>query len=157
MNTPAKAALVGLVATGVVVTSAALVASDPSAPPARADGLVRFADCDALRDWYVDHSLDQVGPYGWGGRAIPLAMEDMGRAASDASSEKAVAGSATGTNTQETDVDEADAAKTDGRLVVRVVQGRHLVVTDVTGTEPRQLADYRLPVSAYVDSLLLVG
>ena len=41
--------------------------SDPSAPPARADALVRFADCDALRAWYVDHTIDQVGPWGWGG------------------------------------------------------------------------------------------
>ena len=72
-------------------------------------------------------------------------------------SEKAVSNGPTGTNTQEADVDEPDVAKTDGRLVVRVRDGRRLVVTDVTGSEPRQLADWRLPLSAYADSLLLVG
>ena len=50
---------------------------------------------------------------------------------------------ATGTNTQEAEVDEPDVAKTDGRLVVRLQDGRRLVVTDVTGDEPRELADWR--------------
>ena len=82
MDTPAKAALGGglistlaiggMVAAGVLATSAAVVVSDPTAPPARADGLVRFADCDSLRSWYVDHTIDEVGPWGWGGQAVPM-------------------------------------------------------------------------------------
>jgi len=85
------------------------------------------------------------------------ATEDMGRMSSSASSGKAVTNGPTGTNTQESDVDEPDVAKTDGRIVVRVQNGQRLVVTDVTGVEPRQLADWRLPLSAYAESLLLVG
>ncbi len=168
MDTPAKAALGGgllstlaiggMLAAGVLATSAALVTTDPSAAPARADGLVRFADCDALRDWYVDHTVDEVGPWGWGGRMVPMmAAEDLARTPGNAMPDTAVGNGATGTNTQETDVDEPDLAKTDGRLVVRVRDGQRLVVTDVTGSEPRQLADWRLPEAAYADSLLLVG
>ncbi|WP_027859977.1 beta-propeller domain-containing protein [Marmoricola sp. URHB0036] len=168
MDTPARAALGGalistlaiggMVAAGVLATSAALVASDPVAPPAHADGLVRFADCDSLRDWYVQHTLDRVGPYGWGGDNVPMMTEDLARMpSSDSAAKGAVSNGPTGTNTQETDVDEPDIAKTDGRLVVRVRDGRRLVVTEVTGGAPRQLSDWRLPPSTYADSLLLVG
>ena len=45
---------------------------------------------------------------------------------------------------QEPDVDEGDVAKTDGRLVVRLT-GQDLVVTDVSGTAPRELSRLRLP------------
>src|ERR1700712_517306 len=167
MDTPAKAALGGglistlaiggLVAAGVLATSTARVAADPAASPAREDGLVRFADCDSLRTWYVEHTLAEVGPYGWGGQVVPMMTEDMARTPASSTSGTAVTNGPTGTNTQEADVDEPDVAKTDGRLVVRVQDGRRLVVTDVTGTEPRELADWQLPVTAYADSLLLVG
>src|SRR3954452_9747753 len=91
MDTPVKAALGGglistlaiggMVAAGVLAASAALVVSDPSASPARADGLTRFADCEALREWYVDHTVDEVGAYGWGRRMVPMmAREDGARA-----------------------------------------------------------------------------
>ena len=167
MDTPARAALGGalistlaiggMVAAGVLATSAALVASDPVAPAAHADGLVRFADCDSLRDWYVEHTVDQVGPWGWGGRNVPMMTEDLSRMPSSGTAEGAVGNGPTGTNTQEADVDEPDVAKTDGRLVVRVREGRRLVVTDVTGSTPHQLADWQLPPAAYVDSLVFVG
>ena len=42
--------------------------------------------------------------------------------------DKAVSNGATGTNTQEAEVDEPDVAKTDGRIVVRLQDGRALVV-----------------------------
>ncbi len=154
MDTPAKAALGGglistlaiggMVAAGVLASSAALVVSDPSAPPASANGLVRFSDCDSLRDWYVDHTLDQVGPWGWGGRMVPMMLSDTSaRAAQEATPDKAVSNGATGTNTQEAEVDEPDVAKTDGRIVVQLRDGRRLVVTDVSGSDPRELASWR--------------
>src|SRR4051794_35596498 len=170
MDTPAKAviggslittlAIGGMVAAGLLATSAALVVADPVAPPASADGLVRFQDCEALRDWYVDHSVDEVGPWGWGGgRMGPMMAKDLARSegVAPSSTDAAVANGSTGTNTQEVDVDEPDVAKTDGRVVVRLVGGRRLVVTDVTGSAPRELADWRLPASAYAQELLLVG
>ena len=168
MDTPAKAALGGglistlaiggMVAAGVLATSATVVLTDPAAPPAGAAGLAPFGDCDSLLDWYVDHSLDEVGPWGWGGRVWPMLAEDQSARESvdSATPSDGVSNGSTGTNTQEADVDEPDVAKTDGRIVVRLQDGRRLVVTDVTGDEPRELADWRLPGTAYADGLLLV-
>ena len=168
MDTPAKAALGGglistlaiggMVAAGVLATSATVVLTDPTAPPAGAAGLVPFDDCDSLLDWYVDHSLDEVGPWGWGGRMWPMMAEGQAARESVGSStaDDAVSNGPTGTNTQEAGIDEPDVAKTDGRIVVRLRDGHRLVVTDVTGDEPRELADWRLPGAAYADGLLLV-
>ena len=168
MDTPAKAALGGglistlaiggMVAAGVLATSATVVLTDPTAPPAGAAGLVPFDDCDSLLDWYVDHSLDEVGPWGWGGRMWPMMAEGQAARESVGSStaDDAVSNGPTGTNTQEAGIDEPDVAKTDGRIVVRLQDGHRLVVTDVTGNEPRELADWRLPGAAYADGLLLV-
>ncbi|MGQ0467574.1 MAG: beta-propeller domain-containing protein [Sporichthyaceae bacterium] len=50
--------------------------------------------------------------------------------------DRAVGTSATGTNVQEQGVDEADLAKTDGKILVTVVRGA-LQVVDVSGTTPR--------------------
>jgi hypothetical protein len=152
-------AIGGMVAAGVTVG----VVADPVAPPARAaDGLTTFADCDALKGWYVDHTIDQVGAYGWGGRWITMRegapMTDLAGAAGRTDSAKAgVANGATGTNTQEAGVDEPDVAKTNGRIVVRLLDSRRLVITDVTGSSAREVADWPLPRGSFVDGLLLVG
>lgn len=168
MDTPAKAALGGglistlaigsMVAAGVLATSATVVVTDPGAPPAGAAGLTPFEDCDSLLDWHVDHSLDEVGPWGWGGHVWPMIAEDQAARESVGAAipDDAVSNGPTGTNTQEADVDEPDIAKTDGRIVVRLQDGRRLVVTDVTGDEPREIADWRLPGSTYAEELLLV-
>ena len=149
-------AIGGMVTVGVVV--------DPSAPPARAaEGLITFEDCDALREWYVDHTIEQVGPYGWnsgrwvGARESAPATDVSGAAKSMDSSRSAVANGATGTNTQEAGVDEPDVAKTDGRIVVRLQDNQRVVITDVSGSSAREIADWRIPDPSYVDGLLLVG
>ena len=72
MESPSKSVFGGGLITafvlGGLVSAAVLV--DPGAPPARAsDGLTPFDSCAELQSWYVDHTIDQVGPYGWGGRA----------------------------------------------------------------------------------------
>jgi hypothetical protein len=165
MQTPAKTAIGGslisaLAIGGIVLTG---VVADPGAPAARAaTGLSTFESCDALQSWYVDHTLDQVGPYGWGGGARTLYREDApvpaqteGRAADPAAGSE-VANGSTGTNTQEVGVDEPDVAKTDGRLVVRLVDSRRLVITDVSGSTPREVSDWRIPEGGYADGLLLV-
>ena len=167
METLAKALAVGgMVTAGVLVSSAAVVVTDPTAPPASAAGLERFSSCESLRQWYVDHTVRDVGPWGWGGPAIPmyaeggaLARESSGTVSDKAASSPggAVTNGDTGTNTQEVGVDEPDVAKTDGRIVVRLRDGQRLVVTDVTGSTPRELADWRLPPGVYADELLLVG
>jgi uncharacterized secreted protein with C-terminal beta-propeller domain len=161
----------GLVAAGLLATTATLVVTDPLAPRADADSLSRFDSCASLLDWYVSHSVDEVGPYGWDGPAIYLAdgrrgpLDAVSGVAPEASagtvdsatSSDARSSSSTGTNTQEADVDEPDLAKTDGRRVVRLVDQRTLVVTDVTGAEPRELGRMPLPTDVYGAELLLAG
>ena len=95
------------------------------------------------------HALSDVGPWGWGGRRWPLLRSDVATqsepSTAGADSAREVAHGATGTNTQEVGVDEPDVAKTDGKLVLRLLDGRRLVVTDVTGAEPRQVSEWRVP------------
>lgn len=157
----------GLVVGGVFATSATLVVTDPLAPKASADSLTRFGSCAGLLHWYVDHGVKEVGPYGWNGPTV-YAMDDTGMrvpgaapaaptAGAGSSATDAQANSATGTNTQEADVDEPDVAKTDGRRVVRLVDQRVVVVSDVTGAEPRELGRMSLPTDAYGGELLLAG
>ncbi|MGO4256942.1 beta-propeller domain-containing protein [Marmoricola sp. RAF53] len=160
----AAAALLGIAVAGVATTTA-VVALDPLAPAARADGLRAFDDCAELLAWYQDRGVAEVGPYGWAGSVtMDLAYDGVAlattaeRAPASAASGEARASSPTGTNTQEADVDEPDVAKTDGRRVVRLTQDGVLVVTDVTGTRPRELGRLRLPgQAAGDDELLLVG
>jgi hypothetical protein len=80
-----------------------------------------------------------------------------GTATDSAQATDARSGSDTGTNTQEADVDEPDVAKTDGRRVVRLVDQRTVVISDVTGAEPRELGRASLPIDAYGGELLLAG
>lgn len=175
MHTPAKTALgdsliSALVIGGMVVVGvAAGVVADPGAPPARAGtGLVGFEDCGALKAWYVDHAIDQIGPYGWGGRGWTLSRRESGdvtfgtatpaqSAAGPAGATDAVGSSSTGTNTQEAGIDEPDVAKTDGRIVVRLQDNRRLVITDVSGPTPRDVGSWRASRDSSFDGLLLVG
>jgi hypothetical protein len=160
----------GLVIGGVFATTATLVITDPLAPKASADSLSRFSSCSSLLHWYVDRGLKEVGPYGWGGpvlydmptiadgeMAVPGAMPGVASDSAAKGSADVRASSATGTNTQETDVDEPDVAKTDGRRVVRLVDQRVVVVSDVTGAEPRELGRVSLPIDDYGSELLLAG
>ena len=149
-----------LVAAAAGIT--ALLSIGPGAstePPGAASGLVPVAaglspsaDCETLRRSYVDAALPRVGP--WGFDQPYLAARDSAAFAADAG---AVTNSATGTNVQEAGVDEPDLAKTDGEIVVRV-SDRHLVVDDVTGSQPRRLSRLRLP-GPWLDrhEVLLVG
>jgi hypothetical protein len=117
-----------------------------AAPPAAAERLEAFGDCEQLRRWYVDAALPHVGPWGLDGgywaQPVPLGTADR-------------AVSATGTNVQEVGVDEPDLAKTDGSLLAHVAE-RRLVLTDVSGTEPRTLSTTRLPRDVGASELLLV-
>jgi hypothetical protein len=137
-------------------------------PRAAADELPAFTDCDELRDWYVDQALPQVGPWGfgfggpmyYGAEGIRLLSRDLSQTAgapmAEAVDGSAVTNGGTGTNVQEVGIDEPDVAKTDGRLVYRIVE-RELVITDVTGDEPRELSRTRLPDEFEPQGLLLVG
>lgn len=126
--------------------------------------LVAAGDCDSLLEWYVDNTRDMVTGWGWGGgmyaydgvdlRVTRNSLADSsatlsgapwaaaeGRAATKELSQTA---SETGTNVQEVGVDEPDVVKTDGSLLVRLVED-DLVVYDVTGKEPERLSSFDLP------------
>ena len=132
-----------------------ITGSDASPAAYAGSGLSRPGSCDELLKGYVDRGLDLVGPYGWNGYGHPYPIEDAGRAplsgaaAGAAGSPVAPApvrstSSETGTNVQESGVDEPDVVKTDGRTLYRVQDG-DLVVYDVGGAEVTRLASLDLP------------
>jgi hypothetical protein len=152
--------------TGSDASPAAYTGSDLSLPDS----------CDDLLRWYVERSVDLVGPYGWGGNpnviydyaesatggAMPLAAGSADQAARDsaplAPAPVRVTNGETGTNVQESGVDEPDSVKTDGRTLFRIEDG-DLVTYDLTGAEVRRLTSVDLPGSVGSDGteILLSG
>jgi hypothetical protein len=148
----------GLAGRGAAVDPAVLLA---------AQGLGTGRSCTDLRQWYVDHAVDQVTAWGWNGPRIYNALpgstspnaggapEAGARDVSPSSPLDTTTGSATGTNVQVAAVDEPDVAKASGSLLVRVVDDV-LEVYDVSGATPRQVGT--APLLAMTGTrLLLVG
>jgi len=158
----------GLLALATAFGAGALVAR-PATPadPVRltASDLAGGRSCPDLRQWYVDHGLDQVTAWGWRGPVVYGAMEDVGggkapSATSGTGPEAAPGapvatdtGSATGTNVQVAAVDEPDVAKAGGSLLVRVVDDV-LTVDDVSGARPREVGT--APLLGMTDTRLLL-
>jgi hypothetical protein len=120
---------------------------DPSSYRLTGAGLDSGLSCDRLRQWYVDHGLAQVTAWGWqspvyrelGPAQGPDAPVDQGATAPGAEAPLGTTtASGTGTNVQETGVDEPDVAKVSGDLLVRIAGGA-LKTDDVGGVEPRRL------------------
>lgn len=118
------------------------------------------ASCDELLTSYRDRGLAQVTAWGWGGGPGALVLDrtlgapsgyvgDL-RARANLSGQLA---SATGTNVQETGVDEPDTVKTDGRRIVRV-RGNQLIVHDATGQQIRKISTIHLPKMADAEIVL---
>jgi hypothetical protein len=158
---------VSLAAGGLVAGVATVIGATPgSAPPAVADELTPFDDCEQLRSWYVDTALPHVTAWGWDtdGPIMydVMPMPDATRAAEAPAAEApavetdAVANGPTGTNLQEIDVDEPDLAKTDGELVA-LIRGGNLVVYDASGDQPSETGRVQLADHLRVTELLLVG
>ncbi len=127
----------------------------PSSPPislANAD-LAPASSCEALLDSYVERALDLVGPYGWGSGMV---MFDA-QSSSELSAPNAAASGTlrstvqtsrstsneSGTNVQETGVDESDVVKVAGSLLLRLRDGV-LLAYDVSGDEPSLMSSTRL-------------
>lgn len=150
-----------------------------SGRPAHAATLTAFDECGQLRDYFVEHALERVGPYGLdrgGARAVAedgavtddavqrSAGGDAAESAAPTSQGAGDAGSAadapvrgedySGTNIQEAGVDEPDRVKTDGERLL-AVQDDRLHVLDVTGASPRRLGEVELPSGRH--ELLLAG
>ena len=166
----ALAAIGGAFVIGTYVASPP--AGTPGAAPPGGDGggggaqaaafhgeLMAGESCDDLLDYYVGRGVELVGAYGWGhpyydqrdGGRLNLAFERNADAAAESQSAyKAPApvsqraeSSETGTNVQETGVDEPDVVKTDGERVFRIADGT-LSAYDATGAEVEQLSSLDL-------------
>ena len=125
----------------------------PAAPPVElvnAD-LALAGSCDDLLASYVDRALEQVGPWGWGGevRAFDAQSGDVMESAPSASSADSSVRTSrstsneSGTNVQELGVDESDAVKVAGSLLLRLREGE-LLAYDVSGDAPTLLSSTRL-------------
>ena len=111
--------------------------------------------CDELLSWYVERGVDRVTPYGWDYLRV-YALEDNAAGSPEAPQPTEATSSETGTNVQEAGVDEPDVVKTDGSLLVRVVDDNSLVLYDVTGDEPVRLGS--LPLDGmFAPEVLLAG
>ncbi len=132
-------------------------------------GLRRVDSCDALLNQFRSIGAEHVGPYGfgdgWYGGPIAIdtmeattAMEGDSAPAESTSSDSATSGGSdySGTNNQETDVDEADLVKTDGSRLV-VVTGNKVRVFDVTGDSPQLTSTITLPDNTYGGEIFLSG
>jgi hypothetical protein len=124
--------------------------------------------CDRLRQWYVDHALQQVTAWGWqgppvyAGAPVPApgvaVAQPEARSAADATLDTPLetrTSSSTGTNVQEAGVDEPDVAKAADGLLVRVT-GDRLLTYDVSGAQPRALGSAVLERTGH-PQLLLIG
>lgn len=132
--------------------------------PLAEPSLATFDACDEFLDYVIANALDQVGPYGlpsdfngWGG---PVFFEgdgifrEVGQAV-DSATTTSDSTPFSGTNNQVVGVDEPDRVKTDGKRIVALVEGR-MIVTDVTGDEPRVVGRLNLG-NRSVQSLFLSG
>lgn len=118
--------------------------------------LAPAASCDDLLDWYVERGTDLVGAWGFGGPPYDVAegaaSDSSASSAGDAprAPQAAAAGTVrqtngeTGTNVQESGVDEPDSVKTDGTTLFRV-DGDELATYDVSGADVVRLGSVDLP------------
>lgn len=134
--------------------------------------LAPFASCDALLDHLQTEALKRVTPWGLPGNSGPhpprpimfdeMAVEDAapprmlqrdGAIAAEAPQEGV---DYSGTNVQEAGADEPDILKTDGRMLVTVVEG-DIRIVDLTGSEPEEKGEIDLPNNFGNPQLLLEG
>ncbi|MGH3347496.1 MAG: beta-propeller domain-containing protein [Nocardioides sp.] len=178
LATAAVAALGTSFVAGMVVAGGTTTppTGPPTQPPVNAPIRLANADlrlpgsCEALLASYIERGAERVGPYGWDS-PVYYAMEDGMFAAGEDSAGAVDAepmpapgespvveqgSSATGTNVQEVGVDEPDVVKTDGELLVRVLE-EDVALYDVTGSEPVELGEIDLPSEVDTAELLLAG
>ncbi|AGZ46778.1 beta-propeller domain-containing protein [Actinoplanes friuliensis] len=124
---------------------------EPVAPPpatpiagaATAMRLVAFDSCEQLITDLRRAAKANVGPWGFGGDAMPEVLRGGARTMADsaaAGAEKSVAPPAfSGTNVHEQGADEPDVVKTDGRRIVTISAGYLRVVDAATRKETGKL------------------
>lgn len=134
--TPRLAVAAGVPLALLVALAGCTSSREPQSPPAPRDPgvpagqfkLVAFDSCANGLELMKKAAKEYVGPYGFGGDAVPLA--EGARAAAGAAQDSATGSAAreqapsySGTNTHEAGVDEPDLVKTDGRRIVTFQQG----------------------------------
>jgi uncharacterized secreted protein with C-terminal beta-propeller domain len=152
--------MVRLRTTLVVLASLALLGA--AAPAQAASGrLVAFNSCPDLVNYAKANAAQFVGPYGLGG---PTALRGSVPGIVNAAAPTAKADNAapqegvdySGTNVQETGVDEPDLLKTNGNTLF-TVSGNQLESVDVSGKAPRLLDTLKLSNGWSANDLLLSG
>lgn len=107
------------------------------------------ASCDELLASYRDRGLAEVTAWGWGGGDVGAGSLVRDQTLGDAEGYRVPlrgalqTASKTGTNVQETGVDEPDTVKTDGSRIVRA-RGDELIVYDASGAQVRKVSVTRL-------------
>ncbi len=164
LTVAAVAGLGGIFLTGVAVGQLGSEGGplpQPTQPPltlANAD-LRAPEDCQDLLGSLIDRSIDRVTAWGWNGPMVYAydgALPELDSSGGVGSAPQAAqapqpadgrateqTNSETGTNVQETGVDEPDTVKTNGRLLLRT-DGSVVRVYDVTGDSPELVGDLAL-------------
>lgn len=136
-----------------------------------AASLQSFSACEDLQAYLRAEGAKIVGPYGVGGGGVhrdgavpmPLASSDGARSVASSADQENGAPAApqagvdySGTNLQETGVDEPDMVKTDGRRLVAMAGGR-LRIVDLAGERPAVTATLAITEPYQQAELLLAG
>jgi uncharacterized secreted protein with C-terminal beta-propeller domain len=136
-----------------------------------AASLQPFSACEDLQAYLRAEGAKIVGPYGVGGGGVhrdgafpmPLASSDGARSVASSADQENGAPAApqagvdySGTNVQETGVDEPDMMKTDGRRLVTMAGGR-LRIVDLAGERPAVTATLAITEPYQQAELLLAG
>ena len=143
----------------VVLASLALFGAAAPAQAAGAGRLVAFRSCPDLVNYAKTNASRFVGPYGLGS---PIALRSSAPGAVNAAAPTAKADNAapqegvdySGTNVQETGVDEPDLVKTDGNTLF-MIDGNQLESDDVRGAAPKLLDTLKLANGWASSDLLL--
>src|SRR5438105_2626189 len=146
-----------------VALVAALVAVTAAAPVQAAGSgrLVAFRSCPDLLSYAKANASRFVGPYGLGSptairSAVPGGVDKAAAPTANAASQPVQGVDYSGTNVQETGVDEPDLLKTDGNTLF-TIDGNQLESVDVSGKAPKLLDTLKLANGWSSSDLLLSG
>src|SRR5713101_24908 len=152
-------------ALAVLATAALATMAAPAGAAPKTGRLVAFRSCPDLLNYAKAHATPYVNAYGFGRSVgVPIGVGAKGAMPGVAASSAAAAADSTpqqgvdysGTNVQETGVDEPDLVKTNGNTLFTVA-GNQLDAVDVTGNNPKLLDTLTLDNSSWSNQLLLYG
>lgn len=133
----------------------------PGQPGVFASGLYQIQSCDELLDYYIEHAVDLVGPYGLPGAGGFFGFPEAVAADGDDAGAAEATRSHTGTNVQVAGVDEADLSKTDGDRIFVLNDGLLRVATltadgvDIRGS--LELNGWPHSMLLYDDTVVVIG